>query len=225
MKTFCGPRVGPCSASAAMNPSSSQPSGFLPDFQQIVPFAVQLVQALADALRRRTLAAPSATAARQREADLRIRERELGGDPRDLRRFRRVRLQELAARRQVVEEIADLDERPFGRPHFGDGSDDAAVDADLGPGLLAARTSAHQKMRDRGDGRQRLAAESQRDDGPQVVGPPDLARGVPLDGETRILGIHPCRRRPAPESASCPRARREWPGAWRRRRSRSRPAP
>ena len=63
---------------------------------------------------RRTLEQPAA-AARQREADLGIAERHLRHEPRDLRRLGGVGLQELAARRQVVEEVGDLDRRALGR--------------------------------------------------------------------------------------------------------------
>ena len=73
-----------------------------------------------------------AAAARQREADLRIAERQLRDEARDLRRLGRVRLEELAARRQVVEEIGDLDRRALRRADLAHRRDGAAVDADLG---------------------------------------------------------------------------------------------
>ena len=37
---------------------------------------------------------------------------------------------------------------------------------------------------------QRLAAEAVREDGREVVGAPDLARRVPLDGQPRVLRLH-----------------------------------
>ena len=46
-------------------------------------------------------------------------------------------------------------------------------------------------MRDRRDRREGFAPESERRDGRQIVGAADLARRVPLDGQTRILRIHP----------------------------------
>ena len=113
MKTFCGPRVGPCSASAAMKPVSLMPPASLRELEQIAAFAVQLVQPVALRHRRRALE-HRASGAGQREADLGIRQRQLRDDARHLRRLGAVGLQELAARRQVVEEVVDLDDRAFG---------------------------------------------------------------------------------------------------------------
>ena len=45
-------------------------------------------------------------------------------------------------------------------------------------------------MRHRRDRWQRLAAESERDDRPQIVGVGNLAGGVPLEGEPGVVGIH-----------------------------------
>ena len=46
-------------------------------------------------------------------------------------------------------------------------------------------------MRDRRDARQRLPAEPEGVDRAEVVRPRDLARGVPLDREPRVLRVHP----------------------------------
>src|SRR5207248_6073021 len=99
---------------------------------------------------------------------------------------------------QVVEEVRDLDAGAFGRADFANGGDDAGVDLDLRAAawpehrrrLFAARPCLQREVRDRGDAGQRLAAEAQRADGAEVVGAADLARGVALDGEARILGVH-----------------------------------
>jgi hypothetical protein len=46
-------------------------------------------------------------------------------------------------------------------------------------------------MRHRRDARQRLAAKPEGGDPLEIIGVPDLARGVPLEGEPRILRVHP----------------------------------
>src|SRR6185503_2792749 len=56
------------------------------------------------------------TPAGDREPDLRVSQRHLRRQPRDLRRLRRVRLEELPPCRQVVEQIRDLDRGPFCAP-------------------------------------------------------------------------------------------------------------
>ncbi len=89
-------------------------AGFLPDFDQIGPFPVQLKEPLARADCRWTgEQAPAATC--QREAHLGIAQCQLRNQTRDLPRFRRIRLQKLAPRWQVVEKILDLDRRSFRR--------------------------------------------------------------------------------------------------------------
>src|SRR5262245_2683021 len=46
-------------------------------------------------------------------------------------------------------------------------------------------------MRHRGDARQRFASEAQRRNSLEIVGPLDLARGMTLDRESRVVRIHP----------------------------------
>src|SRR5207249_5277952 len=48
-----------------------------------------------------------------------------------------------------------------------------------------------QHSRNRGDGRQRLAANRQRGDGKQIVGGLELARGVTFEGQQRVVVRHP----------------------------------
>ena len=59
------------------------------------------------------------------------------------------------------------------------------------PLCRAARARPQHEVRHRGDRRQRLAAEAERQDGRQIVGSPDLARRVPLDRQPRVLRLHP----------------------------------
>ena len=167
-----------------------QAARLLLQVDQIVALAVHLIQTIARGERRRNLQ-HGAARARERESDLGIRERELRDDARDLRGLGAIGLQELPPRRQVVEEIVDLDDRAFRRRRFDDAGDGAAVDADLGAALPSARARTQQEMRHRRDRRQRLAAEAEREDRGEIVGAADLARRMPLDREPRILRLHP----------------------------------
>ena len=165
-------------------------AGLLAHFHQVAPLAVELIQPVATRHGGRALQ-HGPPGARQREADLRIRQRQLRDDARDLRRLGAVRLQELPPRRQVVEQVVDLDDRALRRADLDDRRHRAAVDADLGAALLAARARPEDEVRHRRDGRQRLAAEPERQDRREIVRPPDLARRVALDRQPRILRPHP----------------------------------
>ena len=171
-------------------PGELQPARVLFQLQQIAALAVDLIQAIALGQRRRALEHRAARA-RQREADGGVRERELRDDFRHLRRLRGIRFEKLAACGQVVEQIVDLDERALRGGRLGDAGDRAAVHADLGAALLASRTRAQHEVRHRRDRRQRLAAKSERPDGRQIVGVPDLARRMPFDRQPRIIRLHP----------------------------------
>ena len=54
-----------------------------------------------------------------------------------------------------------------------------------------AGARAQREVRDRRDARQRLAAKAERPDRAEIVGARDLARGVALDRQPRVLGLHP----------------------------------
>ena len=95
-------------------PADGDAGGLLRDRHEVGPVAVDLIEALVDRSGRRRLE-QHALAALQDEADLRIAERELGDQPRDLRGLGGVRLQELPPRRQVEEQIGDFDQRAFRR--------------------------------------------------------------------------------------------------------------
>ena len=186
LRSACRPLVG----ERRDVPGQSDAAGVLADFEQVGPFAVQLKQPIAHRDRRRALD-HCPPRARQRETDLRMRERQLGDHARDLRALGAVRLQELPPRRQVVEDVADLDARPLGSADLSDRCHRSAVDADFGAGLLSAGARPEREMRHRRNGRQRLSAKSHRGDRGEVVGAPDLARRMPLEREPRILRLHP----------------------------------
>ena len=100
---------------------SGQPeaAGALADLDEIVPIAVDLIQAIVQRSRGRTLKQRPA-GARQRKAGLVVRQRKLRHHSRNLRRLRTVRLQELASRREVIKEVVDLDDRALGGAHLCD---------------------------------------------------------------------------------------------------------
>ena len=167
-----------------------QAARFLVDLDEVGALAEQLKEPLGHSGRRRTLE-ELAAAARQREADLRIAERHLRHQPRDLRRLRLIRLEELAPRRQVEEEVGDLDARAFRRADLAHRYDRPGVDADLGAASSLPRSARpQQEARHRRDAGQRLAAEPQRANRREVVLARDLARRMPLDRQPRILRLH-----------------------------------
>ena len=136
-----------------------EPAGLLPDLDQVGALAEQLKEPLAQSGRRRALE-QAAAAARQREAHFGIAERHLRDEPRNLRRFGGVGLQELASRRQVVEEVRDFDRRALRRAGLALGRDGSAVDPDLGAGRAPARAGAQREVRDRRDARAALRHET-----------------------------------------------------------------
>ena len=113
-KTCCGPRDGPLLAERGDEPAHRDAGRLLVDRHEVGPLAVDLVEPLLERTGRRRFE-QHALAALEREADLRVAERQLGDEPRDLRGLRGIGLQELSPRRQVEEEIADLDQRAFRR--------------------------------------------------------------------------------------------------------------
>jgi len=57
--------------------------------------------------------------------------------------------------------------------------------------LWRPRARAQQEMRHRCNRGQRLAEEAERQDRCEIVGPADLARGMALDREPRVVRFHP----------------------------------
>jgi hypothetical protein len=165
------------------------PAGLLVHLQQVIPIAVQLIEPVPQHGHRRTLD-DAPPAARQGESDVRVGQGELRRHPRDLRRLGGVGFQELPPRRQVVEEVVDLDYGSFGRGNFGGRGDEPAVDMDLGSGVPASRAAAQHEMRHGGNRGQRFATKPERQNRRQVFRAPDLARRVPLDCERGVVRLH-----------------------------------
>src|SRR4051794_29030793 len=99
--------------------------------------------------------------------------------------------QKFPARRQIVEQRADLDLRAGRFAALAHTFDPSAADYDFAAGdclVLARRQS---KTRDAGDARKSFAAKSKCRDRSEIVGCADLARGMTLEREQRIVTIHP----------------------------------
>jgi hypothetical protein len=94
-------------------PAQPQPAELALDGDQILAIAVDLVQPIRHARHRRH-GEDLLAGAGQREPHLGVTECQLGDQPRHLRGFRAVGLQELAPGRQVVEHVGHFDHRAFG---------------------------------------------------------------------------------------------------------------
>ncbi len=165
------------------------PRRVLLNLDQIRTIAEQLKEPLRQPRSWRTLE-HRPHARRQRPADLRVAERQLRDQPRDLGRLGNVGLEELASRRQVEEQIRDLDAGSLARADVARGRRPSAIDPDLGAALCASRPRAKNEVRDRRDAGKRFPAKPERPDRAEVVWRPDLAGGMPLDRELRVLGVH-----------------------------------
>ena len=100
-----------------------QAARLLPHLEQVVPLAVQLIQPIAQRSPRAGTAAPCVPPLVSVKPISGIGQRQLRGDARHLRGLGGVGLQELAPRRQVVEEIVDLDDGAFGGGRLDDRRD------------------------------------------------------------------------------------------------------
>ena len=103
-------------------------------------------------------------------------------------------LQELAPRRHHGEQVGDLDPGALGCRHLPFALDRSRVQEDLvarSPVVAAAQTRAQPSARDRGDGRQRLAAEAEARDPLQVLRRRELAGGVSLERQVSVSRRHP----------------------------------
>ena len=156
---------------------------------QVRPIAIDLEQPVGQRSRRRaTQYGPPG--AGQRDADVGMAEGQLRDDLRNVRRLGSVGLQKLAAGREVEEQVFDGDRRALGYADRARRLDLAGRDPDLGAGGRVTRPGAQREPRDRGDARQRLAAEPERGDRRQVGGRGDLAGRVPLEAQPRVVGRH-----------------------------------
>ena len=159
------------------------------DCDQVGTIAVDLEQPVGERPRRRTTQ-HQAPGAGERHADPGMAERELSDDLRDVRRLGGVGLQELAAGRQVEEQIFHRDRRALGHADRPRRFDLTGGDADLGARGGRPGPGPQREARHRGDARQRFAPETQRADRRQIGGRGDLAGRVSLETQSRVVGGH-----------------------------------
>ena len=125
----------------------------------------------------------------QREADVRMRERDAAERLVAVTPLGRLGPQELPTRRRVEVELADRHRRACRERRRRGHAGDAAVDLDPPRVRPPRRARSERKPRDRADRRQRLAAEAERRDRRQVVGGRELRGRVPRDGERQLLAL------------------------------------
>ena len=129
----------------------------------------------------------SAAVVRELEGDAGIGERVVRDEDRDLARFGRDGVEELATRGKAPEEVADAEGRAD-RGRAGDVTDDARIDEDGEHAhWLGGRPREDLDVGGGGDGGECLAAEAERVHVAEVVEGGDLARGVALEGELELL--------------------------------------
>ena len=134
--------------------------------------------------------ARAAPVANEKEADVGPGER--GEEERlaHVGRLRPGRLQELAARRDVEEEVTHLDAGPLGDARRARTRGSAALEQDLDALLRASSARRKPQLRDRSDAGERFSPEAERRQREEVVLVTDLARGVALEGEHRVVVVH-----------------------------------
>ena len=100
-------------------------------------------------------------------------------------------LEELAARRDVEEEVAHLDVGADGAPRRAHLGVTAADDDDLRPRVVAPQPGREREARDGRDARERLPSEAERGDAREVGQRRYLAGRVALEREARVDLVHP----------------------------------
>ena len=124
------------------------------------------------------------------EADFRSREAGQEQDVTQVGRLGRLRAQEFAARGQVVKERADLDLRAGGEADLAHLAQAPAVDHQLHARQRLGLARAQAEFRDRRDARDGFAAEAVGADVVQVARLAQLAGGVALQAEQRVVLAH-----------------------------------
>ena len=165
------------------------PRRLLAHLDQPRPIAVDLEEPVGEG-RHRGMVEQRARAAAQPKTHLDMGEGKLRQRARDVAGLGPVGLEELAPRRHVVEEVANLDGGALGKPGRGHPRPVPAVDRHLDPARRAAGARAQPQVRHRRDARQRLAPEAERGDGGEIIEAADLAGRVALDRKLGIGGGH-----------------------------------
>ena len=130
----------------------------------------------------------------QLEVLLRMRQRVVGDQSRDVGQLCAFGAEKLAPGRSVEEQIGDGEGGSSGQrgvvhvQNLAAGNFKAGTDGVFSVGGACRRFQRH--AGDGGDGRQRLAAEAEGRDGEQVVSGAQLGGGVALEGQQGIVAVH-----------------------------------
>jgi len=128
--------------------------------------------------------------ARQQEGLVRMGQAVMRDQRGDVRQFGGLGAQEFAARGDVIKKIAHGHHGAAAQRGLFAAQHLAAGDFDARAGGLFGRAGFQQQPRDRGDGRQRFAAESEGRDGEQIFDVAQFAGGVALEGQQRVVAQH-----------------------------------
>jgi hypothetical protein len=128
---------------------------------------------------------------RQLERDLRLRQRQSQQHLADMPDLRCGAFEKLPPRGCVEEEIADLDRRPDVPRGRLDAADLAAAIENLVRGVGIGRATQDARLRNGSDARQRLAAETHRDDAEEILVGSQLAGRVGCERERQLLWRNP----------------------------------
>ena len=107
-----------------------------------------------------------------------------------MRQFRLLRAQELLSRGNIEEQIAHGNCGPGAPRDLIAVQDLAPGDLDARSGLLVERPRFEQQARNRGDGRQRLAAKSQRADRQEILHVVQFAGRMPFKCQQSVVAQH-----------------------------------
>ena len=129
-------------------------------------------------------------AAGEAKGPLRVRQAVVGGERRDVGQLGLLGAQEFSAGGHVIEEVAHGDGGAAAERGFFAAQHLAAGDFDARAGGLLGGAGFEQQARDGCDGGQRLAAEPQGGDREQVLDIAQLAGGMALEGQQRVVAQH-----------------------------------
>ena len=109
----------------------------------------------------------------------------------DMRELRRRRAQKLAARRHIEEEIAHGDVGAARSARIAHILDFPAENQNFCARHRFGPVGDHRELRNGRDSRERLAPETHRGDGVEILQCAQFARGMPFDGKQCVVAIHP----------------------------------
>src|SRR6202007_2057763 len=119
-----------------------------------------------------------------------IGERVMRDERGDVAKLRSVGLQKFAARRDAVEKVGDADRGACGKAGGFPANEFASGKFDARAFDVFFCTGFEEQARDGGDCRESFAAEAERGNGEEIIRGAQLAGGVALEGEQRVIVSH-----------------------------------